>query len=128
MSQLLLDSQVFIWLLRETYRIGPISTALIKDSQTTYISAASVWEIYIKKGTGKLRLPASSLEAIAKGGFTELPVTGKHAEATLDIKMLHKDPFDQLLVAQAYIEGLNFLTADKKILDLNLPYVINAKD
>jgi PIN domain nuclease of toxin-antitoxin system len=79
------------------------------------VSAASIWEIAIKVGMGKLKWSTAALSidaSIAASGFTELPVTASHAAAVRDLPPHHGDPFGRLLIAQALAEGMRIVTAD----------------
>jgi PIN domain nuclease of toxin-antitoxin system len=85
-----------------------------------YLSAASSWEIAIKVGLGKLKLPQPPARYVpsrlAEQGMTALPVEHAHALRVADLPPLHPDPFDRLLVAQAQIERMTLMTADSLIL------------
>lgn len=116
--RLLLDTNIFLWCLLDDKKLTKQIRRLIDDADERYISSASVWEIVIKKGIGKLdtdnnleNLP----EVIESSGFIELPITSKHAAATYHLPNIHKDPFDRLLIAQSITEPLIFLTADKSL-------------
>jgi len=81
-------------------------------------SVASVWEIAIKFALGRpdFRVdPRALRRGLLDNGYAELPVTADHALATLALPPIHKDPFDQLLVAQATVEGVVLLTADPTV-------------
>jgi PIN domain nuclease of toxin-antitoxin system len=114
--RLLLDTHVFLWLQTEPERLGA-ALATVKDSRTQLlVSAASAWEIAIKHAAGKLPLPESqqryvptrmrAIEAQA------LPVEHAHALAVADLPLLHRDPFDRLLIAQSSQLDVPILTAD----------------
>ena len=78
-----------------------------------YVSAASIWEISIKSAVGKLA--ANLIEILAgiePAGFTLLPISGEHAAKVAELPLLHKDPFDRMLVAQASVEPMLLLTND----------------
>ena len=95
--------------------------ALLLDSGTTgFVSAATVWEIAIKVRAGKLRLTGGLREflseAFAGTGFDPLPIHAVHAERTAELPLHHHDPFDRLLVAQAQVERLSLVTADRQML------------
>jgi PIN domain nuclease of toxin-antitoxin system len=113
---LLLDTHVLIWALDSPKRLAPEVRGEIEDPHNEiFFSAASIWEIAIKSGLGKLDFPHSA-EAIAQGaihtGFTELPVTAKHAAAVARLPTHHRDPFDRLLIAQALALPAHLLTVD----------------
>lgn len=77
------------------------------------VSAASVWEIAIKRAKGKLATPENLLERLAE--FRPLPITFAHAQQAGTLPLHHADPFDRMLVAQAQLEGLTLVTGDARI-------------
>jgi PIN domain nuclease of toxin-antitoxin system len=89
------------------------------------VSAASVWEIAIKASIGKLTLPANAdiVAELTQNGIEALAVDVTHAEHVRRLPLLHRDPFDRLLVAQALVEGLTILTADTQIAAYGVPVV-----
>jgi PIN domain nuclease of toxin-antitoxin system len=108
---LLLDTHVLIWW-DEGRRLSREARRAIRDAQEVYVSAASAWEIAIKTALGRLR-PARTIEdAVLESGFTELPITFRHASRVSSLASHHRDPFDRLLVAQAAVEGLTLVTRD----------------
>lgn len=79
-----------------------------------YVSPISIWEIWIKVRIGKLEMQTDSLvREVEAARLTWLPVLPIHAEAVRDLPLLHRDPFDRLLVAQAKAEGLALVTTDR---------------
>jgi PIN domain nuclease of toxin-antitoxin system len=112
---LLLDTHVVLWLLAgDDHRFGPATLAALRDQSVT-VSAATVWEIAIKRRLGKLRAPTGLVETIAAAGLRLLSVTALHAEGVAELPGLHRDPFDRLLVSQARLEGLMLVTADTMV-------------
>jgi PIN domain nuclease of toxin-antitoxin system len=114
---LLLDTHTFLWSLLEDSRLGPQERQRIIDpSVEVLLSIASVWEISIKIGLGKLDLPEplekTLREAMVGSQIHSLPITMDQALAIRSLPLLHRDPFDRLLVAQARVEGLTIVTAD----------------
>jgi PIN domain nuclease of toxin-antitoxin system len=110
--RLLLDTHLLLWALGAPSRLPRRARTLIDDAEV-YVSAASIWEIGIKAGLGKLRAdPHEVLAALQSAGFIELPVTGTHAALVADLPPVHRDPFDRLLVAQAHAEPMHLLTND----------------
>ncbi len=95
-------------------------------SAVVYLSAASTWELAIKAAIGKIALPADLEEAIDRSALRDLPVTRRHTLASDLTALPHKDPFDAVLVAQATVERLTLLTADKKLLKA-LPGALDAR-
>ncbi|MGB5832325.1 MAG: type II toxin-antitoxin system VapC family toxin [Thiohalocapsa sp.] len=78
----------------------------------SYVSAASLWEIGIKRHLGKLDAPDGLAAMIAEEGFRPLNITFEHAEMAASLPLYHRDPFDRMLVAQAVIESLSIVTVD----------------
>ena len=110
---LLLDTHVFIWWDRADAQLGVAAAAAIGDPDNRiFVSAASVWEIAIKRQSGRLTFSGSPSQAIAKNGFYPLPISVEHAEAAAHLPAIHKDPFDRLLVAQSIARDLVLVTAD----------------
>jgi len=120
-KRLLLDTHVLLWWLSDDSQLGEASRqAIINPRNQIYVSAASTWEISIKKSTGKLSAP-EDLDAIVEGeGFDKLPITLFHGEQAGLLPGHHKDPFDRMLVAQAQSEGLVIVTNDEKITQYNI--------
>jgi PIN domain nuclease of toxin-antitoxin system len=115
--RILLDTQVWLWMLAAPERLSEPSRALLVSADhELLLSAASAWEIAIKYGLGKLRLPEPPGELMprlmARTGITPLPVHHRHALHVATLPTLHRDPFDRLLIAQAQLEELPILTAD----------------
>lgn len=79
------------------------------------ISAAVVWEVSIKRQLGKLDAPTDLLEQLERAGVDLLPITARHADRVGTLPMHHRDPFDRLLVAQADVDGLTLITADREL-------------
>jgi PIN domain nuclease of toxin-antitoxin system len=114
--RLLLDTHVFIWWNSGTEAIAPRLRAGIADPRNqVFISAASVWEIGLKRAIGRLSFSQPIVAAIAAHRFQLLAITGEHAEAAAALPRHHTDPFDRLLVAQADLEGLVLGTQDRKM-------------
>lgn len=88
---------------------------MISDSTNiVFISAATAWEISIKKALGKLEAPDNLEDALLANRFQSLPITIPHALLAGQLPSHHDDPFDRLLIAQSKIEGLILATRDKK--------------
>ena len=113
---LLLDTHVFLWWDAASPELSAACRAAISDpSNRVFVSAASVWEIGIKRRTGKLAFSGSAVEAIRQNGFLEAPILGRDAEAAAALDWKHADPFDRLLVVQARVGLLTLATADRSI-------------
>jgi len=111
--RLLLDTHVFLWAVAGHPRLKAPARALIASAEEVFVSAASIWEIAIKKGLGRIDVDLGALvAAIEASGFRELPVSARHAADVSTLPPIHHDPFDRLLIAQARAEPLRLLTAD----------------
>ena len=116
MRNLLLDTCTFLWVLKNESRLGRFARELIVDEKNQiFISAATAWEIAIKRAMGKLIAPASIDAIIDEKGFSRLPITVAHADCVGRLPDYHRDPFDRMLVAQAQFESLEILSPDKLI-------------
>ena len=116
MRRLLLDSHTLLWWLADDPQFGRNARALVEDVRNpVMVSAASAWEISIKKAMGKLEAPEGLSDVIEEEGFESLPITFFHGERAGALPPLHRDPFDRMLVAQAQAEGLELVTADDNI-------------
>jgi len=113
----LLDTHALIWWqANDPPRLSSRTYDAIADpGSAVFVSAASIWEISIKRARGKLDVPRNVLDAIEENGFIELPITAFHAERAGSLPLLHTDPFDRMLVAQAQAEGLILVTRDANI-------------
>ena len=127
MTRLLLDTGALIWWDQNDPRLGGNARAAIQNAESVYVSAASAWEITIKSALGKLRTTRKPHQAIADGGFDELPITVEHAEAVGHLKAHHTDPFDRLIIAAASVEGLTIVTSDAQFARYDVP-LINAQN
>jgi PIN domain nuclease of toxin-antitoxin system len=115
--KLLLDTHPFVWSQLEPERLPVrLRATLIVPAHTVHISAVSVWEVAIKSGLNKLSFPLDRLAAIVDdAGFSGLPVIIAHALEVRHLPLLHRDPFDRLLIAQARHERLTLVTRDPDI-------------
>ncbi|MGH9083094.1 MAG: type II toxin-antitoxin system VapC family toxin [Acidimicrobiales bacterium] len=113
MSQrLLLDTHPLLWWLSAEAIAGEAGDAIADPSSVVAVSAASIWEITIKRQIGKLRFEGSPADEVRAAGFEHLPITAAHAELAGDLPLHHRDPFDRMLVAQAQAEGLTLVSGD----------------
>lgn len=109
--RLLLDTHIAIWLARDADELKPAARQLILDADAVFVSSASLWEATIKVALGKLPLlPQRLASQLQAAGVEHLPVSWAHALAVHQLPMVHKDPFDRLLVAQAMCEPMHLLT------------------
>ena len=113
----LVDTQLLLWSSVETAKLSKQALAILEDS-TSHLkfSVASIWEIAIKRGLGRkdfLVEPQRIRRGLLRNGWNEIAISSEHAVATLNLPLLHKDPFDRLILAQAHVEGYTLLTSDK---------------
>ena len=117
--KLLLDTHAFLWLISNQKLSQRASDAFLDTSNQLFLSAASYWEICIKRSVGKLVLAEGweqSLEREMRANDIRwLPIERAHCQAIIELPWIHRDPFDRLLIAQAREEGMAILTADEYI-------------
>lgn len=114
---LLLDTHIFLWAIDNNPSLSPEARAAITNGNNmVFVSAATAWEISIKKALGKLAIPGGSyVDELKVHRFTPLDITTEHALAVENLPQHHKDPFDRLLIAQAQLESLTLVTRDPRI-------------
>jgi PIN domain nuclease of toxin-antitoxin system len=128
LKRLLLDTHVLLWWLSDDPQLGQSARQAIADPRNdVYISAASTWEISIKRSLGKLSAPEDMDSIIDNEGFDKLPISLFHGDQAGMLPGHHKDPFDRMLIAQAQSEGLVVVTNDEKITRYGIR-VMNAKN
>jgi PIN domain nuclease of toxin-antitoxin system len=124
---LLLDSQVALWLVDDNPRLGIGARRRIENDDVVYVSAATIWELTTKSMLGKLDIGPEFESLLVGQGITLLPITAQHAAGIAKFpELLRHDPFDRLLIAQAKLERLDLLTADKVLLARGYGFVIDA--
>lgn len=122
MNALLLDTHAVLWSVGEVARLSPAARDAIEDgAATVYVSAASIWEIAIKRQTGKLRAPDGLIASVFEARFEELPIGIVHAERAGALPPHHRDPFDRMIVAQAQCEGLTVVSRDERLAAYGVP-------
>ena len=125
--RLLLDTHAFLWAAADPDQLRPNARAAIEDSANeVLVSAGVAWEISIKAALGKLTVPADPAvwfpARVRSLGFQALDISAAHALAVGGLPDIHRDPFDRIMIAQAQIEGLTFVTRDPE----NQKYPINV--
>ncbi len=111
---LLLDTHVLLWWLCDSPDLKDAGRIAITDSNNlAVVSAAVIWEIRIKQGLGKLKIPPDFYLVIKEQGFEFLSITPEHAYAVGKLPVHHRDPFDRMIIAQAKQQGLTIVTHDK---------------
>jgi PIN domain nuclease of toxin-antitoxin system len=122
LSSLLLDTHALLWSVGDTDRLSKVARDVLSAGAVpAYVSVASIWEIAIKRASGKLQVPDSLLEKVAAARFGELAVTFNHAIVAGALPPRHRDPFDRMLVAQAQTESLTLVTNDPRIAAYDVP-------
>jgi PIN domain nuclease of toxin-antitoxin system len=124
----LLDTHILVWLTTSPERIpAPVLKVLSQRKSKLYYSIASLWEITVKLGIGKIKLDLN--EFINELKYTEinlLPITEKDIFVLKDLPLLHKDPFDRMLIAQAINANYKFITHDKAMAQYSPKLVISV--
>ncbi|HUG54567.1 MAG TPA: type II toxin-antitoxin system VapC family toxin [Vicinamibacteria bacterium] len=117
--KLLLDTQILLWAAGEPERLSAAARRVLNNRRNELLfSAASLWEIAIKRTLGRedFRVePRLFRRGLLDNGYTELPITSQHAVSLDALPPLHKDPFDRMLLAQATSEGITLLTGDAQL-------------
>src|SRR6202051_1710757 len=112
--KLLLDTHLLLWAATENHKLPKPARRLIDSpDHELFFSAASLWEVAIKRGMGRedFKVDARLLRrGLLDNGYRELPIISDHVVATDSLPLMHKDPFDRILVAQATVEGVTLLT------------------
>ena len=115
--RLLLDTHALLWWLADDGLTPQAQDAIADPANLVVVSAASAWEISIKKALGKLAAPDDLEQQVRDGGFSPLPISIAHGVAAGQLPHHHEDPFDRMLIAQALAEGLTIVTRDKRFGD-----------
>ena len=117
--KLLLDTHLVLWAAGDPQRLSKQARILIDNPDNELLfSAASLWEVAIKRGLGRedFKVDARLLRrGLLDNGYSELPIISDHVVATESLPLLHRDPFDRILVAQATVEGVTLLTIDSLV-------------
>lgn len=117
--KVLLDTHILLWAAADSASLSEKAREiLLSGAAELHFSAASIWEVAIKMGLGRPDFavdPRQLRRGLLSNGYLELPITGEHAVEVSELEDLHKDPFDRILIAQAKVEGLQLVTADKLV-------------
>jgi PIN domain nuclease of toxin-antitoxin system len=110
---LLIDAHVLVWWLAEDQALLPeVRSAIADPANEVIVSAATVWQLAIKRAKGRIKIPADLSAAIDATGFSSVPVTSEDAETAAELPAHHQDPFDRMLVAQAQRLGAILVSGD----------------
>jgi PIN domain nuclease of toxin-antitoxin system len=121
--RLLLDTHVLLWWLEDSAELSDALKDQIDTELEVYVSAATVWELSIKAAAGKLKLPDDLVGLIERSGLSDLPIRNAHAELAGRLPLIHRDPFDRMLIAQALVERLTLVTRDGLIRRYDVPMI-----
>jgi PIN domain nuclease of toxin-antitoxin system len=112
--RLLLDTHILLWWMADDQRLpGVVAEAIAQPNAEVSVSAITFAEIAIKTSLGKLTVNGNLRNAAEQSGFLFLPFSVDHAQRLTDLAWHHRDPFDRMLIAQAMVEGLVFVSMDK---------------
>jgi PIN domain nuclease of toxin-antitoxin system len=118
--RLLLDTHALLWWLADEGLKDQARDAIADPNNQVMVSAVSAWEISIKKALGKLSAPDDLEGQVNRNGFTELSISIAHGVSAGQLPRHHDDPFDRMLIAQAFGESLTIVTHDKRFSDYNV--------
>ena len=117
--KLLIDTHLFLWAALNDSRFPLAAADAFSDpANELLVSSASIWEIAIKSSRGDRGFhvdPRVVYRNLIESGYIELPITSEHAVAVSTLPLIHKDPFDRILIAQALVEGITLLTSDPQV-------------
>ncbi len=114
--KLLLDTHILLWWLTQDRKLSQTEIDTISEPDNlVFVSAATAWEIAVKKMIGKLEAPDDLPAALAANNFLELPITIEYSQQLYRLPLHHQDPFDRMMIAQAMSEDLTLMTRDTKM-------------
>lgn len=111
-----------LWWLDAHPSLGPACRRFIERADQVFFSAVTPWELGIKKALGKVSFPDGLTDRLEAEGFEALSISARHAEHAAALPPHHRDPFDRMLIAQAQLESLALVTADRVL----RPYDVNV--
>jgi len=127
MGGYLLDTHTAIWFFNGDTQLSEAAQQIIRDrSNPLYLSIASAWEVAIKVGIGKLNIngrTADFLQDAETSNIAILPIKSAHLSALETLPMIHRDPFDRLLIATALAEEMTLITSDENIVKYDVPQI-----
>ncbi len=126
--RVLIDTQIVIWLANgEESALTPVAKRCFREAEELFLSVISYWEISLKRSINKLRWNDRQAEAFDRGlldnQIREIPILRNHCERIVSLPLVHRDPFDRMLIAQAQSEDMAILTADRRFRDYDVKVV-----
>ena len=115
---LLLDSHIYLWFIDEDDKLSPKLKNIIETTDEVYVSVLTFWELTIKSNIGKLDLPCSPsrmMKDCEKIKIQILPIMASHLDVLKDLELIHRDPFDRMIISQAIAEDMTLVTVDENI-------------
>ena len=113
---MLLDTHLLLWAAGQPEQLPTAARELLEDPHNELLfSPASMWEVTIKHGLGRADFrvdPRLLRRGLLDNGYSELPITSEHAVSVDNLPLIHKDPFDRILIAQSIVEGIALITSD----------------
>jgi PIN domain nuclease of toxin-antitoxin system len=126
--KLLLDTHLLLWSAGYPEKLSKKATELIDAKENElFFSSANIWEVVIKRALGREDFkvdPRILRRGLFDNGYSELPIASEHVVAIENLPLIHKDPFDRVLIAQAQVEGITLLTVDPKIAEYSGPIAL----
>jgi len=123
----LLDTHAAIWFFEDNKRMSKSATEVIFNLENMiYVSFASLWELAIKLSTGRLEFDngiEGFIEAIHKNEFVLLEISSEHIKTISKLPLIHRDPFDRMIVAQAIVEDMVIVTIDDNIAKYDISHI-----
>lgn len=120
----LLDTHVLLWAVTDSPELGHEARQKIaSDDHVIFLSMASLWELQIKESIGKIILPKDFFSGMSESGFEILNISVEHLQALRRLPLLHRDPFDRMLVAQARHEEAILMTRDVDVMKYDVNFL-----
>lgn len=121
--RLLLDTHILLWAILDDPHLGDSLRSKIGRAEAIFVSAATVWEVAIKAGLGKLDVPDDLFDRALAAGAQPLQISWLHAKAVQGLPLHHADPFDRMLIAQASCENLSLVSIDAKFREYDISLI-----
>lgn len=127
MTHLLLDTNTVLWLLAGNERLGPRALRDVESAVAVTVSVVTLWEATIMAALGKLVLPGDLVQSVDRLGVRRLAIDDPHLARLAELPLIHRDPFDRMLIAQAQAEGMTVVTSDEVFGRYEVP-VLDARN